>query len=131
MAWLKDGKAYARGASGGETGATAALTQTATAHRAARYRLAPLLILVIGGLVNWWGWAVLRQGQATAQELRFQRLRDTVTEGVSKRMQLIDHVLGACRGLFAASKSVEREEWRKFVASLSLEDYPGATGLGF
>ncbi len=63
------------------------------------------------------------------------RFDETVTaaqEAIDRRMNsYVDAMLGA-RGLFPASESVEREEWRGYVEGVELEDrYEGIQAIGY
>ena len=49
-------------------------------------------------------------------------------------MRFLDckQILEGSRGLFSASKSVERDEWKSYVAALNIKiNYPGILGVGF
>jgi len=51
---------------------------------------------------------------------------------IQKRLDIYTNVLSGARGLFAASQSVSRPEWKAYVDSLKLRQYyPGIQGLGF
>ncbi len=63
------------------------------------------------------------------------RFDETVTaaqEAIDRRMSsYVDAMLGA-RGLFPASESVEREEWRGYVEGVEIEDrYKGIQAIGY
>jgi signal transduction histidine kinase len=72
--------------------------------------------------------------QRVENEARY-RFDETVTaarEAIDRRMNsYVDAMLGA-RGLFPASESVEREEWRDYVEGVNLEDrYEGIQAIGY
>ena len=51
---------------------------------------------------------------------------------IQKRLNYYEIVLTGARGLFVASKSVERDEWKKYVNGLSITDkFPGIQAVGF
>jgi PAS domain S-box-containing protein len=51
---------------------------------------------------------------------------------IAHRMTEYELALRGGAGLFAASKSVERSEWRRYVSSLDIhQTYPGILGMGF
>ena len=51
---------------------------------------------------------------------------------IERRMMTYEQILRGAEGLFAASISVERDEFRAYVAALRLEqNYPGIQGVGF
>ncbi len=63
---------------------------------------------------------------------RFERLADRLTREVQRRGNLPLYALRGARGVFAASKNVERDEFRAFVVSRNAaSDVPGVRGLGF
>jgi len=70
----------------------------------------PLAVLAIGfTLTAVGGWLVYNQSEQT-DALRFRRLSEHVSSTVSTRLESIEEALYGARGLFAASKSVERAE---------------------
>ena len=55
-----------------------------------------------------------------------------IAGALRERMQIYEDVLHGAMGLFAASYSVERAEWRSYIASVSIERrFPGIDGVGF
>ncbi len=59
------------------------------------------------------------------------RVRE-VTNHINERMQAYEQVLLGTAGLFKASKSIERNEFKQYAAILNLtKNYPGVQGLGF
>jgi PAS domain S-box-containing protein len=62
----------------------------------------------------------------------FQFQTEEVRGALLERMRDYDLALRGAVGLFRASKLVERDEWRHYVASLDIQHtYPGIQGLGF
>lgn len=62
----------------------------------------------------------------------FERLVDKVERDVTSRMQSYENALWGGVGLFAASQSVEVDEWKAYVDALMLDStYPGANGVGY
>jgi diguanylate cyclase (GGDEF)-like protein/PAS domain S-box-containing protein len=77
-------------------------------------------------------WNNAKEALVQAQQVQFANRASEVTNAVLKRIQGYEHVLRGGVGLFAASESVTRTEWRDYVASLSTqEQYPGIQGMGF
>lgn len=95
-------------------------------------RFFPWLVLGVCLVVSWLLWAGARQQSLMALQDYFDfRVRQAyiLTE---QRMLAQEQVLRGARGLFAASQSVERDEFRNYVASLHLEEnYPDIQGVGF
>jgi len=72
--------------------------------------------------------------QSLSQEvrLRFSNEVDIATKAIADRLDVYNNALEGGRGLFAASKSVEREEWEAYVDALAIqENYPGIQGMGY
>ena len=68
--------------------------------------------------------------QSRQDEFNFRA--DEIIDNINKRLHNYEQVLSGAAGLFAASKSVERDEFRAYVSMLKLEDkYPGIQGVGF
>ena len=72
------------------------------------------------------------------QDIEQERLRqfafvcDQVTLKIQDRLEAYALILRGAVALFAASKSVEREEWQAFVGNLrAWQSVPGAQGIGF
>ncbi len=69
--------------------------------------------------------------QAEAR-LRFERLAERLDSEVQRRMNHPIYGLKGARGMYAASKSVERLEFRAYVESRNLPvEFPGVLGFGF
>lgn len=84
--------------------------------------------LVLTALV-WYG---TEQFVSKRAQDRFQFQAEEVRGALLERMSDYDFALRGAAGLFRASKSVERDEWRRYVESLDLQHiYPGIQGLGF
>ncbi len=63
---------------------------------------------------------------------QFAAACDSVAIKVEERLTAYTLLLQTCKGLFAASESVERGEWKTFVAaSRAGETVPGYQGIGF
>ncbi|HUW25799.1 MAG TPA: CHASE domain-containing protein [Gallionella sp.] len=95
-------------------------------------RFLPLLVFAIGLLVTQQLWQYARQD--VMQELRasFDLLAREAAVRVEQRMATYEQVLRGANGLFAASASVERDEFRDYVNTLHLEkNYPGIQSLRF
>lgn len=97
-----------------------------------RPRMMPLVVLLCSLLATAGAWYGLRVSQQAAAELHFQQLTGEVVEAIEKRMQNHRQILLGAAGLFEASDSVSREDWRRYVQRLDLDvNYPGIQGLGF
>ena len=74
----------------------------------------------------------LRRTQQRQTTVLFERLADRLTAEFTRRVNQPVYGLRAARGVFAAGKSVGRQEFRSFVDALDLpKDFPGVLGVGF
>jgi len=91
----------------------------------------PLAVLAIGfTLTAVGGWLVYNQSEQT-DALRFRRLSEHVSSTVSTRLESIEEALYGARGLFAASKSVERAEWTSYARNMESYFRRGVLGFGY
>ncbi|MBA2279285.1 CHASE domain-containing protein [Candidatus Saccharibacteria bacterium] len=87
-----------------------------------------LTLMIIIGLS--WRTAV-RDVQKSQSETVFQRSIFVETT-VKQRLNQYDNILRAGVGIFNGSFSVSRDEWRRFIGSLEInERFPGLLGVGF
>ncbi len=88
------------------------------------------IVLLLSLLLTFGVWKNAQQALLQAQQVQFENRAEDVTTAIVKRMQNYELVLRGGVGLFAASKSVERDGWRDYVASLNIqEQYPGIQGV--
>lgn len=94
--------------------------------------LLPWVVLAISLATTYQSWTRAKRDTAKNIQDYFEfRVRDSISR-IEQRMQTYEQVLRGARGLFEASISVQRDEWRSYVAALKLEDnYPGIQGVGF
>lgn len=76
-------------------------------------------------------WIAQRQVESRAQEqFRYRALE--ISDAIRDRAAKYEQVLRGGVGLFHGSDEVTREEWRRYVKALELEDLlPGIQGMGF
>jgi diguanylate cyclase (GGDEF)-like protein/PAS domain S-box-containing protein len=98
----------------------------------ARLRRLPWLVLVAALGCTYLLWSNARQHAERELKADFEyRIREA-SDHIELRMGAYAQALRGLQGLFAASVSVSREEFREFVARQQLqENYPGAQGMGF
>lgn len=95
-------------------------------------RLAPWAVLFIGASLTAVAFVVDRRFQEEAQTFLHEREMEIKQARISERFEEYEDALHGTRGLFAASESVSRKEFRSFVQSLNMpQRYPGIRGLGF
>jgi PAS domain S-box-containing protein len=91
-------------------------------------------VAVLGGTLLLTGIAsfYVQKAVAAKDQVRFERSVQEIHGAIDGRLETYVSLLRAGTGLFAASNSVEPDEFRKFVAQLDLtRHYPGIQGIGF
>jgi len=84
---------------------------------------------ILGSLVA--GWQVRHAIQQDALR-RFAATCDAITTKIQERLTAYALMLQGGQGLFAASDSVERDEWRTYFETIQAErTVPGYEGIGF
>ena len=93
---------------------------------------APWLVLfgcLAGAILGWHLVAADTQREARA---RFLTQANEVGARTVARIMAYEETLRGARGLFAASTSVSRDEWRQYIGQLDVEhNFPGLPGVGF
>jgi PAS domain S-box-containing protein len=88
------------------------------------------LALALTATWAWWKSSKAVAEQQLKTDFEF-RVRDAEAR-ITQRMAAHEQILRGAAGLFDASAVVDRDEFRKYVAALSLADtYPGIQGVGF
>lgn len=91
-----------------------------------------LLALAFAALSSWVVWARLSDRKHQDLVDRFEFEGAEIVFRIEERFRAYHQVLRGARGLYAASMSIERDEWREYAQMLRLEDdYAGIQGLGF
>ncbi len=90
------------------------------------------LVLVCGLVVTASAWVLsTEQVEKRARERLDFRIKE-LTAKIEGRIMVYEQVLWGAAGLFDASESVTRQEWKAYVKKLSLEQrWPGIQGLGW
>jgi PAS domain S-box-containing protein len=98
-------------------------------HRGGRLPAAMLLAGLAATVLAWHLTAADTERRAAD---RFDGIARDIQASVQERMGVYEQALRGGRGLFDASVRVERDEWRQYVESLTIDrNYPGIQGLGF
>lgn len=93
-------------------------------------RSLPYIILLAGWMLSGWIFWSLDRERQKLESTRFENLIEQAQNDIRQRMQTYIHALTGGAALFAASEEVSREEWRRYVASITLgERYPGMAAL--
>jgi PAS domain S-box-containing protein len=92
----------------------------------------PLLTLIVCLLITYLAVNITKIEAKQKTQLYFDfRVREA-TNLINQRMQAYEQVLRGAAGLFTASNSVERHEFKQYVATLNLaKNYAGVQGVGF
>ncbi|MBS0198217.1 MAG: CHASE domain-containing protein [Planctomycetes bacterium] len=100
--------------------------------RGRRGRAAAGGVLVLGLAVACLGACLAERSACDMDDARFARISERLNREVQRRFNIFAYGLRGSRGLWPASKSVERGEFAEMVASRDLtRDFPGAMGIGF
>ena len=95
-----------------------------------RWLIAVTLATTLAGAL--FSWHLADSRTSNEARARFERDAEHARIVIRERLNLYEYALHGARSLYAASHSVERDEWRAFVSGLSLgERYPGMKGLVF
>ena len=95
-------------------------------------RLLPWLVLVAGLVVAYASWSNARQDALEHLQSEFEFRANETLDGIQDRLSRYEEILRGAAGLFNASETVTREEFRDYVNTLNLQRrYPGIQGVGF
>ncbi|MFI4859227.1 MAG: CHASE domain-containing protein [Phycisphaerales bacterium JB063] len=95
-------------------------------------KIAGISVILVGLGLTWLGVEHELQTAQAIDQQRFDRLTDRLKSELSRRVLFYNYGLMGSRGLFPASQSVERDEFRAMVFSRELEsEFPGSLGIGF
>ncbi|HXI70763.1 MAG TPA: CHASE domain-containing protein [Verrucomicrobiae bacterium] len=90
------------------------------------------IVLAISLAASAGGWLIARKHENLTAHKRFDEEVSRIQMALSERMSVYDDVLHGGAGLYAASSSVERSEWKAYVDSvMANRRFPGMDGLGF
>lgn len=92
----------------------------------------PVAVLIACLFVTWQVWRNTRTHIVQSQQAIFEYRAHEVISTIMRRMEAYEQVLRGVQGLYAASATVQREEFKSYYAMLRLEEsYPGIQGVGF
>ncbi|HEX9048474.1 MAG TPA: CHASE domain-containing protein, partial [Verrucomicrobiae bacterium] len=90
------------------------------------------IVLVLSLTASAGGWFIAHKHDELTARKQFEEEANRIQTALSERMIVYQNVLHGGLGLFAASVSVERGEWKAYVDTVSVnERFPGIDGLGF
>jgi len=91
-----------------------------------------LFILFCGLAATISAWSYSNHALETRTQERFESLTTEFQHAIYERMILYEQVLWGGVALFNASDDVSRDEWRRYVDTLSIKQrWPGIQGIGF
>jgi diguanylate cyclase (GGDEF)-like protein/PAS domain S-box-containing protein len=89
-------------------------------------------VLLLSLVLTVFAWHYTTKAVERNAKINFERQVSEAKNSLDFHIQTYINILRASQGMFAATTSVERNEWRAFVKSLKLQNlYPGINGMGF
>ena len=96
------------------------------------YLFATFFVLALGLGVTAFSWYVDRQRIEDQQATRVVEQGAAVRSDIVNSLSIYEQILRGGSGLFKASDSITRAEWKRFVEQYDLANsYPGISGLGY
>lgn len=96
------------------------------------YVLAAGLVFALGIVITLFSWYVDRQRIQTEKDNNLNEQVTTLRTDVVNRLSIYEQIMRGASGLFSASDSVTREEWRRFIQQYDFQKtYPGVNGVGY
>lgn len=93
--------------------------------------LATALFLAITGLVLL-AFFNARQTNHVRRERLFAIRSSLATDAITTRMNDYIQILEGCKGLFTASDTITREDWKSYIKTLNVyQHFPGIQGIGY
>lgn len=89
-------------------------------------------VLTLTLFASYQGWQIAAEDLEHSRQVYFEfRVRELV-ERIEKRFEAYEQVLYGARGLFAASSTVTRDDYRLYISTQGLDRrFPGIQGVGF
>jgi diguanylate cyclase (GGDEF)-like protein/PAS domain S-box-containing protein len=92
----------------------------------------PWLALAASLLISITVWHFAQESARKIEKAEFKANAHDIESHILQHMLAYEHMLHGAAGLFAASRRVEREEWRTYISRLAIDEfYPGILGIGF
>jgi PAS domain S-box-containing protein len=96
------------------------------------HRTVPIAVLICGVTLAFIGYEISQRSVTVRINESLTNLSRELQEDIVSKIDVVTYGLGGANGLYAASKSVEHNEWRNYVESRDLADeFPGVLGFGF
>ena len=95
-------------------------------------RLLPWLVFAVSVAVTYQLWKSEQRNAMQHLQADFNSRVLDISGRIERRMEIYEQWLHGAQGLFAAAKSVERDEFHAYARTLHIdENYPGIQGAGF
>lgn len=92
----------------------------------------PVFISTIVVIITFFSWYATKETTQERNKEYFETLVGNTQDALSERYRFYEQSLWGGLGLFYASKSVERSEWKNYVDAMNIQTYlPGINGIGF
>jgi signal transduction histidine kinase/ActR/RegA family two-component response regulator len=88
-------------------------------------------VLALALFCTAWVWSTANDITHLRALARFDLRVQQVTDAIRARLEQYDGVLHGFQALYAASKSVERDEFRAYADCVSLDEFPGLVAVAF
>ena len=95
-------------------------------------KMAAGVVLVGSVTATLWAWQYVQDSIRERASARFEQAASNISRAVQARVEVYLTALLGAQGLFAASKSVERDEWAAYIHRVDLQKhYPGIVAMRF
>lgn len=96
-----------------------------------RYHLASLVVFLLGMAFSILIWQVTRQSVHNAEKERIDHYVEMIHIMLAERINMHIATVRGMKAFLDGSDQVTREEWKRYVATLGLENYQEALGFAF
>ncbi len=96
------------------------------------FKVIPFILMLVLGVITYHYYKTIKNNEYNDLKTKFSLKAQEYQTLMQERMLDYEHVLYGIKGLFLASDSIEREEFKSYVEALSIEHYfPGIQGIGY
>ncbi|OGM31160.1 hypothetical protein A2803_01650 [Candidatus Woesebacteria bacterium RIFCSPHIGHO2_01_FULL_44_21] len=100
------------------------LSKTKLLSQATGTGVISVVLLAIGLFVTFLAWRYTQNSVTQSAQDQFSAEVNQIEHTVARRIETYNRVLYSLQGLFAASDSVDRDEWSPFTKTAKISDYP-------
>ncbi|MDD2358420.1 MAG: CHASE domain-containing protein [Thiovulaceae bacterium] len=95
-------------------------------------KIIPFILIIIFGMITYQYYKIVKNNEYNELQTEFSLKAQEFQTLLQERMLAYEHVLYGTKGLFIASESVERNEFKSYITTLSIDQYfPGIQGIGY